>query len=333
MPVLALPRCDTKDVHGVDFLQAPTMALADEEIDHNRAGETTPRKNVTIAIINRGGNVRREEADQEVKSPVGCRGQSHTLRAVSRGVDLSDDSPDDGTPCHCKARDEETCEDDHGITDTLIRCAVIIRKCEVTQRSKDEEAHKHPERSVDERRPATVLLDNVETRESHTEVDGAEDDGRDVRVRDAHRIKDRGAIVEVVVGSGKLLKCLQCDSKQRAIQHSWPSEDLIPWMRAAACAFGLELSLDLADLGLYMRMFLWHTIAECDRVTRTVDLAAAILPSRRLLHKQDANNHQERPDEADAHWELPRTRISCGFGAKVDAVCDEDAERDEQLIA
>lgn len=52
----------------------------------------------------------------------------------------------------------------------------------MAERCEDDEHAEHPQRAVDEDRPTAVLLDHVQARECAAEVDGAEDDGRDVGV-------------------------------------------------------------------------------------------------------------------------------------------------------
>jgi hypothetical protein len=71
VPVLALPRRDAQDVHGVDFLERAAVGLAHEEIHDDRAGETAAREDVAVAVVDGGGDVRCEEADEEVPYPIG----------------------------------------------------------------------------------------------------------------------------------------------------------------------------------------------------------------------------------------------------------------------
>lgn len=174
------------------------MRFAHEEVNNNCTGETASRKNIAISVIDGRGNVRREEAEQEVEGPVGSSCQSHALRTVSGRVDFSNDGPDNWAPCHGKPRDEQTREDDHSVTNALVRSAVTIRKGKVTERGEDKEAHEHPERSVDQRRSTTKLLHNVKSGEGHAKVHGAKDDRSNVGVGYAYGVEDRGAVIEVV---------------------------------------------------------------------------------------------------------------------------------------
>jgi hypothetical protein len=203
----------------------------------------------------------------------------------------------------------------------------------VAQRREDEEAHEHPERAVDQRWSTSVLLDNVEAGERHAEVHGAQDDRSNVWVRDSNRVEDRGPVVEVVVCASKLLQCLKRDGEKCTVQHARTSEDLVPRVMVTSCVLSLEFLLNLADFCLHVRVILGDSIAECEGVARTLDLSIAVLPTWRFLHEQDTNDHQERPDEANAHGDLPCARTPVDFRAEVDAIRDEDSKRDEQLVA
>src|SRR5690242_687980 len=55
-PVLALPRLDAEDIHGVDLLQTSALRLADEEVYNNCTGEAAPCKHVPVAVIDGGGD-------------------------------------------------------------------------------------------------------------------------------------------------------------------------------------------------------------------------------------------------------------------------------------
>jgi hypothetical protein len=97
--------------------------------------------------------------------------------------------------------------------------------------------------------------------------------------------------------------------------------------------FSFEFLLNLADLGLHVWMVFSDSIAERQRTTRAFDLSVAVFPARRLLHEQDTDDHQERPDETNAHGDLPCAGAPVGFRAEVDAVRDEDSKGNEELVA
>jgi hypothetical protein len=70
MPVLALPWRDTKNVHRVNLLERPTVRLANEKVNYYSAGETAACKDVAVAVVDGGCNVRSKEGDQKVEDPV-----------------------------------------------------------------------------------------------------------------------------------------------------------------------------------------------------------------------------------------------------------------------
>jgi hypothetical protein len=90
-PVLAIPRLDTEDVHGVDFLEAAALALAQEEVDDDGAGETATCEDVAVAVVDAGGDEGGEEGEQEVPDPVagGCEGHALCPVVDVSGVDSS----------------------------------------------------------------------------------------------------------------------------------------------------------------------------------------------------------------------------------------------------
>jgi len=49
--------------------------------------------------------------------------------------------------------------------------------------------------------------------------------------------------------------------------------------------------------------------------------------------EEDADSEEERPDESDAHWDAVGTGVGAGFGAVVYAVCGEDTDCYEKLVA
>ena len=80
---------------------------------------------------------------------------------------------------------------------------------EVTHGGEDQEHHEHPRRSDNQGLPTSVVLNNVQAIESGAEVDAVENHLSDKRVVDTGSFEDDGAVVEEVVGAGKLLKHLQ----------------------------------------------------------------------------------------------------------------------------
>jgi hypothetical protein len=75
------------------------------------------------------------------------------------------------TPSRRKPEDEETCKAYHRCRCALGVLWIFTIKREMADRSEDEEADKHPCRAGKQRFTTTVVLDDVETVESHAEVD------------------------------------------------------------------------------------------------------------------------------------------------------------------
>lgn len=59
----------------------------------------------------------------------------------------------------------------------------------------------------------------------------------------------------------------------------------------------------------------------------------AVLPTWRFAEEKNSYPHNERPDEANSHWKSPRASAVVLLGAEVYAVCGEDSEGDEELVA
>ena len=67
----------------------------------------------------------------------------------------------------------------------------------MAHRCENQEAHKHPQASDDERRSSSKLLYHIKSRDGHAKVDTTQDHGCNIRVLDTDRLEDGGAIVEV----------------------------------------------------------------------------------------------------------------------------------------
>jgi hypothetical protein len=138
---------------------------------------------------------------------------------------------------------------------------------------------------------------------------------------------------DLLVGARQLLQSLKGHTEENPVCHTRAREDFVPRVFSSTGLFGLEFSLNLLDFALDLWMVFRNTIGKGNGVLCTVRLALAVLPSRRLLHEKDTENHNRRPYEADTHRKLPCVRAAPLFGAKVDAVGGEDAESNEELVA
>lgn len=54
--------------------------------------------------------------------------------------------------------------------------------------------------------------------------------------------------------------------------------------------------------------------------------------SRTLGEQQNTESQNQTPKESDTQWNPPGCGIVNAFSAKIDAVCDKNTERDEQLV-
>jgi hypothetical protein len=195
-PFRTLSRRHSLNVHGIQFLQSPALALQHEEIHNGSCRQVAAGEDVSILEVDGFGNEGREERDEEVPDPVRCGRQGHALRTVATRVQLPGDCPHHGTPRCGETKDEEAGKDNQGSTCSGCRCGVILVQGERSNRGKYHEADKHPDRSGDERLATTVMLDKIEADEGDAEIDSVENHLGDVRVVDPDRSEDCGSVVE-----------------------------------------------------------------------------------------------------------------------------------------
>ena len=158
-------------------------------------------------------------------------------------------------------RDEQTGKDHHCLAGSWSRRGILDIQGEVTDRSKDHEADEHPDPTGDERLASSKVFNDVQTAKGRTEVHAAENHLRDKSVLDAGAVEDDGPVVEEVVGTGQLLKCLQDDPQADAILHPRALEHLDPAVPASlGSAFCFELLLDLSELVLDCAVIRRYTV-------------------------------------------------------------------------
>jgi hypothetical protein len=97
--------------------------------------------------------------------------------------------------------------------------------------------------------------------------------------------------------------------------------------------FSIKLGLDLTNLAVHFPMVFGNTVRLGDRCSCALNAALTVLPARRFAKEHDSNCHDDRPDETNAHGNSPGRRSDGALGAVVDAVGDEDAQGDEELVA
>ena len=110
------PRQHALNVHGIDLLERPALALDHKEINQQPTEDIAPREDVAVAEVNVTRDEGGEEGKQEIPEPVRRGREGHALGAVARRVQLAGDGPDHGAPGRGEAEDEEGGEADHGDT-------------------------------------------------------------------------------------------------------------------------------------------------------------------------------------------------------------------------
>jgi len=77
----------------------------------------------------------------------------------------------------------------------------MLKSCDIanTNQVTHQETHEHPKTAGDQRSATAKMLDDVQTRERHAEVDTAENHGGHVGVTDTGCLEDRGTVVAVVM--------------------------------------------------------------------------------------------------------------------------------------
>lgn len=327
-PAGGLPGLDVEDVHGVDLLEGPALGLVDEEEDNENGEEAAGSEDVTVAEVDSVGDEGSEEGDQEVPGPVGSGSDTHADSAVLEGVHLTTDGPDNRTPGGGEADNEEASEDNHGNTGG-VRGGVGVQDL-VADGGPDHEADEHPSATVHQTLAATIVLDDVQTGQGHTEVDSTENDGGDVRVAQTDTLEDTGSVVEDEVGTGQLLQRLQSDTEQDTVQHAGTGEDFLPGSIAVGELL-LKLLLHIGHLLGNDTVVVGDTVELAHDITGLFGTTVAVGVTRGLGQEEGADTKDQGPGEANAHGDAPRGGVPEGLGAEVDNVRDEDTEGNEEL--
>lgn len=322
-PAGGLPGLDVEDVHGVDLLKSAALGLVDEEEDNENGKEAAGGKDVAVAEVDGVGDEGGEEGNQEVPGPVGGGSNTHADSAVLEGVHLTTDSPDNRTPGGSEADNEEAGENNHSNTGR-VRGGVGVQDL-VADGGPDHEADEHPSGTVHQTLAATIVFDDVQTGQGHTEVDGTENDGGDVRVAQTDTLEDTGSVVEDEVGTGQLLQRLQSNAEQDTVQHARAGEDLLP------------RSIAVGELLLKLLLHVGHllgndTVVAGDAVQLAHDIVGllgttvTVGETGRLGQEEGTDTKNQGPGEANAHGDAPRGGVLEGLSAEVDNIRDEDTE-------
>lgn len=234
--------------------------------------------------------------------------------------------------------DEQAGRGNHGATgagvgDSVGVVGVVVGvQGERAQRGEDDEPREHPETTDNHGDTTTKLLTNVQTTESGADVDGAENHGGDVRVGDTDSVKDLSAVVEEEVGTRQLLQGLQGHTDKDTTEHGRSSEDLVPLLLAASL-LGLQVLADVTEGVLDLGVLLRDPGDKRQGLGSLRNATAAELPAGGLAHDKHTHGHDGRSNKADTHGDAPGRRRLDALGAVVDAVGDEDAKSDEQLVS
>jgi hypothetical protein len=67
----ALPRFDTEQIHGIDFLEGAALPLDDEEVDDEATEDVGSREDVAVAEVDGASDEGGEERKEEIPEPIG----------------------------------------------------------------------------------------------------------------------------------------------------------------------------------------------------------------------------------------------------------------------
>ena len=330
-PLAGLAWWNVDEVHGVNLLNGAASGLDEEEVDNSSSSQVTSGKDVTVVVVDGAGDVWREEGEEEVPSPVGSGSESQSVCAVTVWEHLGVDSPNHWSPGRGESDNEEAGEDDENGSKLLgiIRSLSSWNELLVSDGGEDQEAHGHPERTEDKTLAATEMLNEVETKESRSDVDTTENHGSDERVLDADTGENGRTVVEEVVGTGKLLQHLETHCKSNAVSHTWAGEDLVPGVVTLS---GDNVLIDLGSLEGNSAVVDWNSVETGHGLESASVLASADIETRRLWHEDHPDDENDTPEPSDGHWNAVGAGVLAGLGSEVDGRGGEDTDGDEQLV-
>lgn len=204
----------------------------------------------------------------------------------------------------CVADEEETGENDHGCAGLRRVQRVIEIQREVADRCPDQEADEHPGAAEHQAVATAIVLDHVQPRDGHDEVDGSEDDLRDVAVAQADGAEDRVAEVEDEVAAAELHQRLQRHAEERPVEHPRSGDDLRP----GGCAgrfLVVELLLHVPHLLHDYLVVCGNTVQLAHNLARFFDSAVAVGVSRGLWEEESTDTEDQCPGKANAHGDTP----------------------------
>jgi len=169
-----------KHVHGVDFFQRAALGLNHEKVDDEKQYSAAASEHKAVEVVDIVCDHGAEERDEEVEEPVGGCCKRHADSAVASGVQFSDNSPDEWTPCGRKSRNEQAGEYDHDVTGLRGALRVVVVQLVVADERVDEQAHEHPCSARHHSLPPSDVFDNPQACNGCGNVHCTEDDGSDV---------------------------------------------------------------------------------------------------------------------------------------------------------
>lgn len=175
------------------------------------------------------------------------------------------------------------------------------------------------------------MLNEIKTKEGSTEVNTTKDHLSNVGVGNTGADEDGGTIVEVVVGTGKLLPHLENHTKNETVEHAGSIEHGEEGFVGNLLVF-LVLLVNFTELNLQDAVVLRDTIELDHSGLGSLNLAPSVVKARSLREHKNADTEDQAPCESDTKSDPPRTGIITVLSTVVDAVGDENTESDEQLI-
>jgi hypothetical protein len=227
-----------------------------------------------------------------------------------------------------KSQDEQTCKNNHGLTGMFSALRVAAVQGEMANGSEDHKANEHPGSPEDEGVAAAKMLYHVQAKECGPEVDTTKNHLSDEAVVDAGSLENNRTVVEEVVGTCQLLQCLEADTKKDPVSHSRCCKHFIPGLVCVQC-LGIKLLLDLLELACNLDMVLRNSIKLRHSLSRFIGSAMSVGVARTFREEDNADTQNQNPEERDPHRNSPRSGVGPLLSSEVNAVRDENAERDE----
>ena len=326
-----MPRADLLLVHGLNLLKSAILGLDHKEPNESSEGKAASGEHQAVEVANGVSDGTREEGHEEVPHPVGRGGQGHGRSAVASRVELGNDSPDKRTPSGGEGDDEEAREDNKDVAGLGGAGGIDGVKHKSSDERVDQEAHGHPQGTSDESLAAANILDDPETGDSASNVDGTENNLGNVRVFQTGSLENGGSVVEEEVGTSKLLARLKDDANEGTAQQRL-SEDLVP-LGVGTSLLLLELDTNLIDLDVDGAGGGLETGKASNGVAGLVNATNTVGVTGRLGKEQYSATQNQGPEEGDTVGNTPRARVGKVMSTVVDHLSSPDTESDEELVA